>query len=292
MNRAMRMLLIILSGTTLAWGPNAHAGGSDIAVDVFTAAPSPDADFNAAAPATADLLLNDLMELTIPNNKVAAPEFGKCKVRLVEWMRRADALKEMEFQQGKDVDPATRSDPGKVIQPNLMVKGQVSLDGNTVKWTLNVNHHPSGKKSFSISGEAPVDTMLKEMPNDMARKLLKKLCTPTGFKVTARFNDLSLAGTICDPSSPFTLKGKGVTSGILFSFTPSSETDGAFRIGGTAGGVPWNGGGKYVISQKEGKGTMKMNGSWSIKTPVGVFPGAGSIPGKLAPATSECAENK
>jgi hypothetical protein len=64
-------------------------------------------------------------------------------------------------------------------------------------------------------------------------------------------------------------------------------------VAGSAGGVPWSGGGTYVAELKEEAGSMAMKGAWSIKTPVGVFPYSGTIKGKLEKLqTTHCgAEN-
>jgi len=82
----------------------------------------------------------------------------------------------------------------------------------------------------------------------------------------------------------FTIRGAGETAGIIFSSTPADETHGSFTVGGTAGGVPWSGGGSYTVASQDAGGRMSIVGSWQIETPVGVFGVSGTIPGRLTAA--------
>lgn len=266
----------------------ADSGFKDVAIDRFTADPVDEPDFGKVVQGLSDLLIVDLVNLINPGPDAKNGPYKSCKMRVIEWTRRGELESELAFQQTPYVDPATRGSPGDLIDPNMLVTSHVSSQGGVVKWTMNVTSRLPGSSKITLSGQVPRSELLSGLTRSMADELAKKLCKPEGFEVTARFNDLSLGGTICDPAKPFTLKGKGKTSGIVFTFTPSNEETGSFAVGGTAGGVPWTGGGNYELHQKEGIGTLTMTGKWSIKTPVGVFPGAGTIPGKLTPASGKC----
>ena len=128
----------------------------------------------------------------------------------------------------------------------------------------------------SDSGTAPSGSndQVLAASEAIATRLVQAL-SATGYRFTARYNDLALDGVVCDLGKPFTIRGTSETPGMLFSMTPKG-----------AGGVPRSGGGTYVQNlDGAGGGTLAMAGKWQIKTQVGVFGGSGTIPGRLAPAS-------
>ena len=97
----------------------------------------------------------------------------------------------------------------------------------------------------------------------------------------ARYNDLVINDVVCDLTQPFVLHGSGATAGIALSMIPSGDGGGSFGVSGTAGGVPWSGGGSYTHNVGDKGGKMAITGTWTITSPVEKFSDSGTIKAKL-----------
>ena len=99
----------------------------------------------------------------------------------------------------------------------------------------------------------------------------------------AGLNDLQIDQEVCDVTKPFTLNGQGASAGLVLALTPADNTGtgGGYELSGTAGGVVWSGGGTYAIAMADQAGTIMMDGSATITTPVGKFSDTTPIPGNV-----------
>ena len=61
-------------------------------------------------------------------------------------------------------------------------------------------------------------------------------------------SEVTYSGTIADLAAPFTLNGVGQGFTVVYSYTPTSPTAGAFSYAGSGSGVTMQGSGTYVIT--------------------------------------------
>jgi hypothetical protein len=242
-------------------------------------------DVEVAVQQFRSLLEGDLVRLA-----VEAAERGDCSISVVDIGRTVTDARAVE----KDLAERghTSAETAPTIQPvslDLAIDGVAGVSYGEVDYVLQVSDPDTGKLVGEIQGSVPQEGV-SEHTARIAQELLSRIC-PKAWHLTARYNDLSLDDIVCDISKPFAVHGKGETAGIVFSFSPTGDKGGSFAVGGTAGGVPWSGGGSYSVAIAGESGTMPIVGSWKISTPVGVFGDSGTIPGKLAAAKS-CAAGK
>jgi hypothetical protein len=66
--------------------------------------------------------------------------------RVVEWERRADILREIEFSNSKWADPGTRIARGQLIEPDVFIEGTVTSTGNgEVSWHIRMIDATTGE---------------------------------------------------------------------------------------------------------------------------------------------------
>jgi len=197
---------------------------------------------------------------------------------LVERARTGEQVLE---QQGY-MPPGT-APQGQAPAADWRISGTVTSANGTISWTISMTDAATGRLVAEDRGSMAADDLFTAAPG-IAKRIFSDLCPKKAWRLTALYNDLALNGVICDITRPFTIRGTGETAGIAFSFTPSDRKGGTFTVGGSAGGVPWSGGGSYTVTVNGEGGSMPIVGSWQIKTPVGVFGDSGTIPGKLTAA--------
>ena len=209
---------------------------------------------------------------------------GPCSFSIQEQsalVERARAGEQVLEQQGH-MPPGT-APQGQAPAADWRISGTVTSANGTISWTISVTGAATGRIVVEDRGSMAADDLFTAAPG-IAKRIFSDLCPKKPWRLTARYNDLTLDGVICDITKPFTIRGTGETAGIIFSFTPADETHGSFIVGGTAGGVPWSGGGSYTVAPQGAGGSMPIIGSWEINTPVGVFGDSGTIPGRLEAA--------
>ncbi len=90
------------------------------------------------------------------------------------------------------------------------------------------------------------ETELGNAAEAIAKSIVEQLCKHKPYRLQGKFNDLVIDALICDLAKPSTFNGKGRTSGLKFTLTPTDEKGGSWVLSGMAGGVPWTGSGTYV----------------------------------------------
>jgi hypothetical protein len=176
-------------------------------------------------------------------------------------------------------DPAT----GPNVQPlpaHLVVHGAVGMSSGEIDYVVTVLA-PDGSELAAIEGSHPGDDPFGASEK-LARQIVDRLCPHRFWHLRAEYDDLLLDSDICDITKPFAAEARGATEGLVFSFTPTIA-GGAFTVGGSAGGVPWSGGGSYnlEVSSEDDHGRMPITGQWQITTMVGVFGDSGTISAEL-----------
>jgi hypothetical protein len=264
------------------------SGQQIIAVTEFTtnlseaevrAVSGPDAAVSGITRGLSDTMLTDLVQL------LDEPEFSKCGAHVVEWTRIDEVHKEREFSKSKYVDPASVGE-GEIIEPNRFVTGHVSAAGSGVAWLVELAG-PSGVVA-RITGEGTLQDLAARTA-EIARQLLDKACERRAVHITAGLNDLEIDEDVCDLTQPFTLSGRGASTGIVLEMTPATAEGGSFVVTGAAAGVTWSGGGEYQIAMIEGQEMIGLDGTWSITSPMGVFSDSDTIPGKVT-TIENCAQ--
>lgn len=219
-----------------------------------------------------DQMITELVDLIADD-----PAFQKCGAHVVEHTRIADIEAERDFQNTEYVDPTTRVG-GDLLEANRFVTGHVSAAGSGVAWLVELAG-PSGMVA-RITGEGTLQDLVGRSA-EIARQLLEKACEPRAVHITAGLNDLEIDEDVCDLTQPFTLSGRGASTGIVLEMTPATAEGGSFAVTGAAGGVTWSGGGEYQIATVEGQEMIGLDGTWSITSPMGVFSDSDTIPGTV-----------
>ncbi len=212
-----------------------------------------------------------------------AQQSGKCDVGIFDISAYNIETRDIEkgLQESGITDQKTAI-PIEQIPVNTFVDGVVGMSGGEVDFILDVSGM-DGKSTIKMEGSFREEDLLKK-GEEIARSLLEKLCPMKPYRVQGGMNDLVINQTVCDVTKSFVLHGSGATAGISLTLAPSSEKGGDFAVSGTAGGVRWSGGGTYKLALNDGGGTLNLSGSWKISTPMGNFPGGGTIKTKLTPA--------
>jgi hypothetical protein len=108
---------------------------------------SADADFSVLANGLPDMLTTDLL---------TAPE---CEFTLVEWRRRDVILDELALQRSEYVDPASRVEPGHLIDPEILIRGRVEDRPGTPKRLALVVWLADAKTGARLSGDVSSVTL-------------------------------------------------------------------------------------------------------------------------------------
>jgi len=261
----------------LSLGLLAVPAQAEIRVGVKEFVPRDAGSPNAAA-GMRDMLFNDLA-----TQMLEAANKRRCDISMIDIGKRAEEARQTEkrLQEEGHADPTTAV-PVEPLNVNTFVEGAVGESGGEISWNIEVvaaDGTPIARDEGTVAEAERLSVTRK-----IAERLMSRLCPAQAWHLKARYNDLVLDDVICDLSQPFKVRGKGETTGILFSFKPADDKGGAFTIGGTAGGVPWSGEGTYTVNTHGETGEMPIKGSWRITTPVGSFGDAGTIPGELSAA--------
>ncbi|HWS03691.1 MAG TPA: hypothetical protein VN448_09900 [Gammaproteobacteria bacterium] len=195
-----------------------------------------------------------------------------CKLRVVEWRRRADVIREIELGQSRYADKATFAQPGRLIQPDVFIEGAVNTTDTTASWSIQAKDAISGELLAEDTGSVASDQAL-DVSEAIAKRLSEKLCkVRAGYRITGQMDDATITGVACGKlTKPFTATSPEVAGN--WNFTPKGDSAGNFTYAAkNVGGVPGSGAGTYtVIHEGEGSVRLKLSGTGSIHSPVGKF---------------------
>ena len=203
------------------------------------------------------------------------PQVRGCKGKITEWARRRDVVNEVEFQQSKYVDKSTATEVGQLLQPDLVISGQLNGDAQSFSWAVQLKDAITGELLLEDKGKAPAGEILT-FDKAVADRMSKKICeSEVGYAISGQMDEGTVSGTICGKlDKSFTAVSPEV--GGTWNFTPSSELGGSFTYAASnVGGVPGSGGGTYKILKSGNTAqAIKLSGSGAIHSPLGTFTAA------------------
>jgi hypothetical protein len=122
-----------------------------------------DPELNAAGLGIADVLINDAFDA-----------LAACDVQQIEWQRRDEVLRELEFQQSRYVDPSTRVQRD-LIEPDVLVKGRLTGKG---RLELRVVAVADGRTLATVTRDLDLDGFFEGL-EATGRALAKEVCRLT-----------------------------------------------------------------------------------------------------------------
>jgi hypothetical protein len=88
--------------------------------------------------------------------------------------------------------------------------------------------------------------------------------TKRGAYVASGGTQVKVSGTVTDRTAPFALQGKGKGFTVVYSYSPTSSTDGTYTYAGSGGGVTMQGSGTYRITGSDPVLTLKQTGEGCV----------------------------
>jgi len=197
-----------------------------------------------------------------------------CKLRLTEWTRRGDVLKEIEFGQTPYVDKATAPKKGQLLQPDVFIEGSVNTSGTSMTWSIQAREASTGAVIAEDQGTGTMEGW--STSDGIAKRLAGKLCKKkAGYRITGRMDDATINGVVCGGlAKPFTATSPEVAGS--WKFTPAGESGGSFSYTAkNVGGATGSGAGTYkAIPGAGGAVRIQLAGMGSIHSPLGTFSAA------------------
>lgn len=234
--------------------------GLAVAVRAFKGSGS--AEIEAMARGYDDLLTADLSGITHP-----------CTLRVTEWKRRADVLREQQLGRSRYADRSTFARPGQATQPDVFVDGSIVESGGRVSWHVKASNALTGEVLAEDRGSAPARDAV-DSSETVARNLAGKLCKKKlGWRISGQIDEASITGVICGPlDAPFTATSPEVAG--QWQFTPAGAAGGTFSYSAAdVGGARGSGTGTYRLLRgaADGPATLKLAGTGAVHSPLGSF---------------------
>lgn len=115
--------------------------------------------------------LNDLMVTDIVGDQFK-PD---CDIAVLEVDRRADAIRELEFQQSEYVDPSTRVQRNFILGDVEITGRATQVDADTIEVTYSMRDKRTGADLGSVKGTAGRDAFFEDL-EELSKKLGDELC--------------------------------------------------------------------------------------------------------------------
>lgn len=115
--------------------------------------------------------LNDLVVTDIVGDELK-PD---CDIAVLEVDRRADAIRELEFQQSAYVDPSTRVERNFILGDVEITGRATQVDANTIEVNYGLRDKRTGADLGSVTGKAGADRFFEDL-EDLSKKLGDELC--------------------------------------------------------------------------------------------------------------------
>lgn len=278
----IRNVLFVLTGLLALTAPAAAeiriAVGSVLVGNAGNTAPADVASFENA------------LRSAIATAVEKAQESGDCDITAVDVSKEAikgRQTEEMLQQEGYSPDNGLA---GSKVVVSDAVNGVAGFDNDGgLDYVLDVTNLVTGQTVAQLEGNVRKSNLFDEA-DKIATDLVAQMCQKKAYRYTVNEHDLVIDATICDLTKPFTVSPQGLMAGLSYAFTPAGEAGGTFTTSGSAGGVPWSGGGSYTQQVLDTGGTLTMDGTWTISSAVGSFSQSGAIQGRLeAVDSTHCA---
>ena len=147
--------------------------GTAFGVDHFHGATGEARGLNNGLPS---MLIVDLLNYSVHGDRSAG-----CTLTQVEWMHRQDLVDEIALSQTKWVDPKTALSGHKLIDPELLVGGDITVSGPAANPKLLITAHVTETKTGAIRGTTTLQTTAASFSNDIGRladQVARALCHP------------------------------------------------------------------------------------------------------------------
>ncbi len=147
--------------------------GTAVGVEYFRGATGELAVLNKGL---ANILDNDLIPYSAYGDRSAG-----CTLSVVEWMHRQDLVDEIELSHTKWVDPKTALSGRKLIDPDLLVGGDIAVSGPASNPTLTVTARVTDTKTGAVLGTTTLQTTGRGFFDDIGRladQVTRLLCHP------------------------------------------------------------------------------------------------------------------
>lgn len=261
----------------------AQIGPDTFLVGVGATSGSGSAEMTAFGPGFGDLLITDMISL-----REGEARFRDCDMALLEWRKRAEALKELDLQQSGAVDPDSMTINAAPPEPTALIEGGLTVAGDSISWVVDMRDRATGQALARSEGSVPADHVW-EISERVARDMLEAACPRKGFAVRAQIDDLVIDTAVCDYSGPFEIVSLPGGASATISFAPTSAKAGSYTYAGQVAGAPASGAGTYVIElNPDGIGTLVIDGVFSVTSPMGTFSASGPETMALSPPGNAC----
>ena len=171
-NRCARLCLIMVAaGAAASVHAVEYTEGPAVAITVFKSS-GPNAYVGKGL---TDMVITDVVQMAPP----------PCKLVVVEWEKRALVEAEVKLQQRPEFDPATRVQPGKMIDARYFLEGSAVLTSTEFSWSLQLRDSKTNRIVARDVGKETEGSVMEVASQRIARRLLNSLCS-TGADYSGR----------------------------------------------------------------------------------------------------------
>jgi hypothetical protein len=150
-----------------------------------------------------------------------------CGFDLVEMLLRSEIIKEIRLQQTKYFDPARRVKTGQLLNPTVVVNGNIApAGGNDISYTVRVVNFKTGRVKGTVTGRSTGGDV-SAMTAALAQQLAKIICQPDDvfFRITGYTISESSNTSHGQRTAAHTLSGGPGPVGTMFPCAdPASPT--------------------------------------------------------------------
>lgn len=222
-------------------------GITAIAIDRFTG--TGDADASSSGAGLGEIILVDTVGLLNSGGP-----FTECPAIVVEWTRRQDIENEIALQQSRFFDPASRVTPGQLINPSVMVSGNVDLTAGQANYVVELRTQPDGGLIKSFSGTTSEEGIFDVGPQ-LAHDILGSLC-PQGWSAeggtVSAGPGVTITGAVASLDLSFDLTGSFQGGTAVFHYSPAGQAGGTLTYELSGSGVTGSGEGSYTLEALSG----------------------------------------
>ena len=248
-NRMFTLLIASLAAESFATfaqvpppvGTEALTAGDFIAIDPEDA---------AVREGLGEMILSDAF------SAAEGPDFADCPIIIVSRKDRAAAEKEIALQQTEFFDPATRIEPGHLIDPTIMITGRTEVGSKGLDYVITLRRQPGGEPIGEVFGTVPLDELLT-MSKEIADKVLAVVCPP-GWTVSGGGKQMVASGRVRHIDVPFAIQGDIQGGTVAYVYTPEGPDNGTVKYALQGSGVGGGGAGAYTL-QRNDDGSIEID---------------------------------
>ncbi len=180
------------------------------------------------------------------NQTASGGAYEDCEAAVTDLKMRGAVLQEQALQQTEYFDPATRVDPGHLIEPTHIVSGHLHLEGGRLSWFIELREADGGEVVGTVTGEAAEDDYL-DLSEQIAKEIAEDRCKKAW--IASGGGRIAIEGFVPRLDAPFNLTGAFKGGNALFRFVPGGETGGSVSYVAQGSGVTGSGAGTYTLAR-------------------------------------------